>query len=454
MANPFDDDDDMPKSHSRNTNVDMDIEECEKQFKELIQGSLASTQRSTAQLDNAEKMVNQTALNLLEQREKLEKTEKNLDEINHKTQLTQRSLNSLKSVFGGFFKNKFSKVPQKPNAPELITHSASAGKLGRVVEEVEGFTGAAADTLALRPSLGAESRNAIKGSRWEVMDNEIDENLGSMSGQLSRLRMLGQALGDEVDDQNKMLDRIQTKAERNDHVVRSQDNQMKKLLGYKPEPVQRVGSFGGNEELGGFGKKLGWTVQVMSGNESNHNRSFNQNWPNGFGDRSQNEQPEAPVEEAQPAPNLEDEMFAQLFEPTQINFDDVHIDVSLTEKIILKDSEASDCEPEMEYDPEKERCELPESELKKWPLTRRWRDWNDRYIPFKRIEDPLKTWVLPNARSNENVHKRKWTVGGDSAMIFNREVRKLCDEIQKEYVKWTPEQNHAQETALEELLAL
>ncbi|CAD5214450.1 unnamed protein product [Bursaphelenchus okinawaensis] len=240
MANPFDDDDDMPvKSYSRNTNVDKDIEEYEKQIEELMQGSLASTQRSTAQLDNAEKMGNQTALNLLEQREKLEKTEKNLDEINHTTQLTQRSLNSLKSVFGGFFKNKFSKTPQKPNAPESITPSASAGKLGRVVEEVEGRTGAAADTLASGPSLGAESRNAIKGSRWEAMDNEIDENLGSMSGQLSRLRMLGQALGDEVDDQNKMLDRIQTKAERNDHVVRSQDNQMKKLLGYKPEPVKR-----------------------------------------------------------------------------------------------------------------------------------------------------------------------------------------------------------------------
>lgn len=60
-----------------------------------------------------------------------------------------------------------------------------------------------------------------------------------MSSQLSRLKMMGQALGDEVEDQNNMLDRIQQKAERNDHVVRSQDNQMKKLLGYKPEPVNR-----------------------------------------------------------------------------------------------------------------------------------------------------------------------------------------------------------------------
>lgn len=54
-----------------------------------------------------------------------------------------------------------------------------------------------------------------------------------MSSQLSRLKVLGAALGDEVEDQNRMLDRIQQKADRNDAVVRSQDHQMKKLLGYK-----------------------------------------------------------------------------------------------------------------------------------------------------------------------------------------------------------------------------
>lgn len=52
---------------------------------------------------------------MLEQREKLERAEKNLDEIHHTTQMTQRSLNSLKSVFGGFFKNKFSRNPVPPN---------------------------------------------------------------------------------------------------------------------------------------------------------------------------------------------------------------------------------------------------------------------------------------------------------------------------------------------------
>ena len=90
------------------------------------------------------------------------------------------------------------------------------------------------------------------------MDNQVDQNLGiliiciswtfllfyflttknlfsiildQMSAQLARLRMWGSALGDEVDDQNRMLDRIHTKTERNDAVVRSQEGQMRKLLG-------------------------------------------------------------------------------------------------------------------------------------------------------------------------------------------------------------------------------
>lgn len=57
-----------------------------------------------------------------------------------------------------------------------------------------------------------------------------------MSANLARLRSLGTALGTEVDDQNRLLDDIQRKADKSDVVIRNQDNQMKKILGYKPQP--------------------------------------------------------------------------------------------------------------------------------------------------------------------------------------------------------------------------
>ncbi|KAI6233399.1 Vacuolar fusion protein MON1-like protein [Aphelenchoides fujianensis] len=174
----------------------------EQEIERVMQESLASTQRSVRQLDSSEQLGTNAARDLLAQREKLERAERNLDDINHTTQLTQRSLNSLKSVFGGFFKNKFSRAPQKPNQTE-VTPSQSSGKLSQTLEQQQ----------AVPP--------------------------GGNPGQLARLRALGNALGDEVDEQNQMLTRIQGKTERNDSVVRNQDNQMKKLLGYKPAPPEK-----------------------------------------------------------------------------------------------------------------------------------------------------------------------------------------------------------------------
>ncbi|KAI6239348.1 hypothetical protein M3Y99_00587000 [Aphelenchoides fujianensis] len=244
MSNPFDDDDEKP-TRSYTSKRDESAEEMarryEQEIERVMQESLASTQRSVRQLDSSEQLGTNAARDLLAQREKLERAERNLDDINHTTQLTQRSLNSLKSVFGGFFKNKFSRAPQKPNQTE-VTPSQSSGKLSQTLEQQQevppgGNPFVAGSTSA--PSLSADSRKHIEGTRWGEMDNEIDENLGQMSGQLARLRALGNALGDEVDEQNQMLTRIQGKTERNDSVVRNQDNQMKKLLGYKPAPPEK-----------------------------------------------------------------------------------------------------------------------------------------------------------------------------------------------------------------------
>lgn len=47
-----------------------------------------------------------------------------------------------------------------------------------------------------------------------------------MSSQLSRLRQIGTAIGEEVDSQNELLDRIHEKVERSDARVKDQDNQV------------------------------------------------------------------------------------------------------------------------------------------------------------------------------------------------------------------------------------
>lgn len=62
-----------------------------------------------------------------------------------------------------------------------MPQSKSASKLADTVGEVNtggssaSFSGTASGP---QPTLSESSRNAIKGTRWEAMDNQIDENLG------------------------------------------------------------------------------------------------------------------------------------------------------------------------------------------------------------------------------------------------------------------------------------
>ncbi|CAB3402051.1 unnamed protein product [Caenorhabditis bovis] len=244
--NPFDDDyrgssasSAQPiKSYSTmgQGNIEDEADYYEKEIEKYLQESLDSTERSRRHLENSEKIGVATAQELLEQREKLERTEKNLDEIHRTTQMTQRNLNSLKSVFGGFFKNKFSKKPQEASdsASTTVPQSKSASRLSETASGLSSGTTSASFSGPSGRTLNESSRNAIKGTRWEAMDNQIDENLDMMSANLRNLQRLGMDLGKEVDSQNEMLDRIHTKAERNDAIVRDQDKQMQKILGSGP----------------------------------------------------------------------------------------------------------------------------------------------------------------------------------------------------------------------------
>ncbi|CAJ0600576.1 unnamed protein product [Cylicocyclus nassatus] len=250
MANPFEDDyksssatkNTKLKSYTHTNNIEDEADYYEKEIEKYMQESLDSTERSRRHLENSEKIGTQTAQDLLEQREKLERTERNLDEIHRTTQVTQRNLNSLKSVFGGFFKNKFSRKP--PESVAEMPQSKSASKLADTVGNLStgGSSASFSGTSSAKPTLSESSRNAIKGTRWEAMDNQIDENLDMMSKNLRNLRLLGEDLGREVDEQNQMLDRIQTKADRNDAIVRVQDKQMQKILGSAEKAEEAAGS--------------------------------------------------------------------------------------------------------------------------------------------------------------------------------------------------------------------
>uniref|UniRef100_A0A914QLE3 t-SNARE coiled-coil homology domain-containing protein n=1 Tax=Panagrolaimus davidi TaxID=227884 RepID=A0A914QLE3_9BILA len=224
MSNPFDSNE--VRSYTAGSSKAKDeMNHYERKLDKVYQESLDSTQRSVQQLEHSEQLGKNTANELLSQREKLERTEKNLDEIHRTTFETQRNLNSIKSFFGGFFKNKFSRDPKEPYAD--IPPSKCDNKFNT---HLNSSSSSSSVSAIESPSLSADSRKTIQEKRYEAMDNKIDENLGLMSSKLESLRELGKVLGNEVDDQNEMINRIQIKTLRNNEILLLQDNQMRKLI--------------------------------------------------------------------------------------------------------------------------------------------------------------------------------------------------------------------------------
>lgn len=63
-----------------------------------------------------------------------------------------------------------------------------------------------------------------------VIDQQLDRNLEEMGLGLNRLKNLAMGLSEELDEQNEMLPRIQTKAERAQDTLQYQNRQINQQL--------------------------------------------------------------------------------------------------------------------------------------------------------------------------------------------------------------------------------
>jgi synaptosomal-associated protein 29 len=231
------------------------------EISEIQTRTLNSTQRSLALVYESEETGVATAEELMRQREQLQNTEKNLDDINQSLKISQKHINSMKSVFGGI-KGYFTGKKEQPTqvnlnaAPEptpsklekVIERSKSEGGLpsttahpglkmrgldtqGFFEEEEEDLD----DKFMTAPS--ARQAPAQPGGRFKQVEDQLDRNLDDLSFGLTRLKGLASGLGQEIDEQNDVLDRLQVKVDKADMGVGRQNKQMNKILG-KKEPAK------------------------------------------------------------------------------------------------------------------------------------------------------------------------------------------------------------------------
>ncbi|RWS23906.1 synaptosomal-associated protein 29-like protein [Leptotrombidium deliense] len=208
--------------------------------------TLESSKVSLGLVYDSEKVALSTAEELTKQREQLNGVEEKLDYVNSAMRVSQKHLNSMKSIFGGI-KSYFSKTPETPTYGSRPTNSKSMDQSSEKLEkgaaiisanndrsknmkvDISGFNFEDDENEAFEDR--QKNRKELNyNDRSRQIDQQLDSNLTEIDSGLYRLKSLAIGLNSEIDEQNRMLDRITSKSERAEDTVNYQTRQMKNLL--------------------------------------------------------------------------------------------------------------------------------------------------------------------------------------------------------------------------------
>jgi len=194
--------------------------------------TLQSSSRAIGILHETEQVGMSTAEELMRQREQLERTSTRLDEMNNTLRSSDKHIQNIKSVFSSI-KNYFSKpsefgIQSNAASTELApSKSSSNSQLVKVMEQSTAQSSKDSQHPVFRMRA---SDNDFSHKPFSNIDEQLDEDLGVMSHSLSRLRGLAQGLSSELDDQNDLIDRVQTSADKADMRISRQNKDMERLL--------------------------------------------------------------------------------------------------------------------------------------------------------------------------------------------------------------------------------
>ncbi|KAL0266290.1 UNVERIFIED_CONTAM: hypothetical protein PYX00_008878 [Menopon gallinae] len=199
------------------------------QQKERIEAeSLESTQRSLRLLQESEDIGISTAEELQKQREQLERTDRNLDNINSTLRYTQKKIDGFKSVFSSI-KNYLTKKSDSP-AVAGVSKDNNVPSADRTFYGNERKDVCSPDEhpgkCLKKISLNSEDHTSDLLS----VNDTIDRNLDQMCISVKNIKGLALNLGEEIESQNDLIDRIMDKSDRADITLNKQCREMNKLI--------------------------------------------------------------------------------------------------------------------------------------------------------------------------------------------------------------------------------
>lgn len=189
---------------------------------ELTDQSLESTRRMLQLAEDSQEVGIKTLVALDEQGEQLDRVEENLDQINVDMREAERNLTGLEKCCGlcvcplrrkkNFEKNDMYKKAFKGSDDGAISTQPGARYTP------DGNRGEAAKSGYIQKITGDDR------------EDEMDENLGQVANIVGNLKSMAMDMGNEIDTQNRQLDRINAKAEANDARIQQANTRARDIL--------------------------------------------------------------------------------------------------------------------------------------------------------------------------------------------------------------------------------
>uniref|UniRef100_A0A3B4WU31 Synaptosomal-associated protein 25 n=1 Tax=Seriola lalandi dorsalis TaxID=1841481 RepID=A0A3B4WU31_SERLL len=183
-----------------------ELSDMQQRADQLADESLESTRRMLQLVEESKDAGIRTLVMLDEQGEQLERIEEGMDQINKDMKDAEKNLNDLGKFCG------------------LCSCPCNKDKKGSEA------------TYGREHHRGSRQRLSEPGQRGNMVtddarENEMDENLEQVGGIIGNLRHMALDMGNEIDTQNRQIDRIMEKADSNKTRIDEANQRATKMLG-------------------------------------------------------------------------------------------------------------------------------------------------------------------------------------------------------------------------------
>ncbi|KAI8940399.1 hypothetical protein NX059_004090 [Plenodomus lindquistii] len=212
-----------------------DISATKNEIKFMKQQDVSSTRNALRLAQQAEETGRDTLARLGAQGERIHNTERNLDLASSQNRIAEEKARELKtlnkSMFAMHVANPFTASSRREERDRKIMETHQTERAQRDATRKAAWESSARNdgfNRSLQAAGGAKGKGTLAerakyqfeaDSEDDEMENEIDSNLDALHGAAKRLNHLGRAMGEEVDTQNKHIDRIIGKTDKVDDQI-------------------------------------------------------------------------------------------------------------------------------------------------------------------------------------------------------------------------------------------